>query len=747
MSFCRSVYGRLWFLLAVACVVVGGSFTRSSLPEGQASTMSVTGSLAESVGKVFGTGNQHNCQIDSIGGVRCWGYNSLGQLGQGNTNSVNGPVIVKKEVGGVVSDLTGVDEVSVGNSHSCALTSDGKVWCWGYNNGKGIVGNGSVGVSADVQSTARKVQTATGDLSGVVEIAADQQMTCARTSSGAVWCWGDNNGGALGTGSSTPSASGDAVRIVTSGAAAISVGDSSACMITTAGGVQCWGSNSNKQIGNASATEFNNGPTPVTGLSSGVRAVTVGEDTACALLTDNVVKCWGNNLFGAIGSTATLGSTVTLPTEIAGLPSGIVSIGGAYGEVMVLTSTGNLYKFGNPTGVQQWTPVTGAKIIGFSASRTSWSQSCYMLSDMRVYCAGATTGVTPKNQESPSRPSIVVDPGNGDADVTVTPGNGGGPADSYVVTAQPGGLTCTVMPPATSCTVSGLTNGTEYTFDAVAKNLIGDSQASVSNTATPVAPPAVPSITVQPGDGQATVSVTPGSGGGPADSYTVTAQPGGRTCTVTPPATSCAISGLTNGTEYTFSATATNGSGTSQASTGVATTPLASPSTPTITVEPGDGKATITITPGSGGGPIGSYTVTAQPGGLTCTVTPPATSCTISGLTNGTEYSFTSTSQNTTGVSSASVAVKATPRSAASTTSGAAKTTGSTSSNTSDAETTSGSQQGVIGTDISSGSTLTALPKTGPGIDPLWWAYVMVMIGWSFAYARRVAFRPTDPHD
>jgi hypothetical protein len=86
---------------------------------------------------------------------------------------------------------------------------------------------------------------------------------------------------------------------------------------------------------------------------------------------------------------------------------------------------------------------------------------------------------------APTAPTIAVEPGDGQATITVTPGNGGGPVESFVVTAQPGGATCTVTPPETSCTISGLTNGTDYSFDAIAKNPAGDSASSASVDSTP----------------------------------------------------------------------------------------------------------------------------------------------------------------------------------------------------------------------------------------------------------------------
>ncbi len=144
-----------------------------------------------------------------------------------------------------------------------------------------------------------------------------------------------------------------------------------------------------------------------------------------------------------------------------------------------------------------------------------------------------------------------------------------GTPTSYTVTAvEDASKSCVVTVPATSCQVSGLTSGTSYSFNSRA-NLntwqtaaSGPSAAVTPTLAPPSAPPAPTAVA---GDGKATVTVAAGSGNTPA-SYTVTASPGGRTCTVTGAAGSCLVSGLTNGTGYRFTATATNAGGTSSSS-------------------------------------------------------------------------------------------------------------------------------------------------------------------------------------
>ena len=266
---------------------------------------------------------------------------------------------------------------------------------------------------------------------------------------------------------------------------------------------------------------------------------------------------------------------------------------------------------------------------------------------------GVYTYIVPSAPGTPGTPTAVA--GNAQATVTISAGSGGA-ATTYTVTAvQDNTKTCTVTAPATSCTVSGLTNGTSYTFTSTATNVMGTSSVSAASSAVIPGPPGVPGTpTVAVGNAQATVTIAQGSGGTPV-TYTVTAGPGGATCTVTSPATSCVVTGLTNGTAYTFTSTATNSIGTSSASaasSSVVPGPPGVPATPTGVA--GDTQVTVSVTAGSGGTPV-TYTVTTvEDNTKTCTVTAPATSCVVTGLTNGTPYTFTATATNGSGSSAAS---------------------------------------------------------------------------------------------
>jgi hypothetical protein len=234
----------------------------------------------------------------------------------------------------------------------------------------------------------------------------------------------------------------------------------------------------------------------------------------------------------------------------------------------------------------------------------------------------------------------------GNASATVSwalPDSDGGSAISgYTATLNPGGFTCTTDAAGRSCTVGNLTNGTSYSVSVTATNSLG---TGIPSTEIQVVPATVPSAPSAPsavaGDGSATVTwVAPANGGSAITSYTVTATPGGATCTTTE--LSCLFSGLQNLASYTFNVVATNVMGASS------TSPASSAVTPSATwvtapefvsAVPGNKAVVLTWTAAvlSSGTPTG-YVVKTSDGVEVCRTS--ATTCTVSGLANGSVPTF-----------------------------------------------------------------------------------------------------------
>jgi alpha-tubulin suppressor-like RCC1 family protein len=160
-----------------------GSFNISATPTEVAGLSSGVVAVA--------AGYSHTCALTSAGGLKCWGYNAYGQLGDGSFNGSATP----RDVTGLSS---GVVAIAAGGNHSCALTSAGGLKCWGYNF-FGQLGDGSFNRSATPRDVA-------GLSSGLVAVAAGGNHTCALTSAGGVKCWGFGESGQLGDGSFNSSA-------------------------------------------------------------------------------------------------------------------------------------------------------------------------------------------------------------------------------------------------------------------------------------------------------------------------------------------------------------------------------------------------------------------------------------------------------------------------------------------------------------------------------------------------------------
>ena len=273
--------------------------------------------LSTGVTAISNSDYRHMCALTDGGGVKCWGANDSGQLGDGTTTNRSTPV-------DVIGLSSGVRAISAGKGHTCAVTTQGGVKCWGYEwdlYGQDLTPQDNVGIQSGIQA-----------------VEAASSTTCVLTDGGGVKCWGVNDSGKLGDGTTTSRLTPVDVVGLSTGVTAISGGAVHMCALTEAGGVKCWGSNYSFQLGDGTTTNRLT-PVDVVGLSTGVTAISVGRDHTCALMTGGGVKCWGNGGFGQLGDgTQTSRST---PVDVIGLSSGATAIDtGGYGSCAVMAGGG-----------------------------------------------------------------------------------------------------------------------------------------------------------------------------------------------------------------------------------------------------------------------------------------------------------------------------------------------------------------------------------------------------------------------
>lgn len=275
-------------------------------------------------------GDDHTCALVASGGVVCWGSNGQGQLGDGTIKRRESFV----SVSGLSHDIAAL---AAGADHTCAVIAGGGVRCWG-NNTYGQLGDGTTedrAVPVDVVGLA----------SGVAAITAGSDHTCALKSDGGVQCWGNNNFGRLGNGASSGDDSSIPVEVtgLSDSATAVAAGDAHTCAALAGGGVQCWGRNSDGELGDGT-TDYRDGPVLVSGLSGAVTHLTAGRAHTCGL-TDGGAVCWGDNAFGQLGDDSAADQMA--PVNVRGLSSGVVAIAAGAMHTCALTQDGAVWCWGN----------------------------------------------------------------------------------------------------------------------------------------------------------------------------------------------------------------------------------------------------------------------------------------------------------------------------------------------------------------------------------------------------------------
>ena len=247
-------------------------------------------------------GTTHGCAIVSTGGLRCWGGNDYGQLGYGDTTSRYAPPATDVNLGSGVA----AKQVVCGVYSTCILSTTNQVKCWGYNS------NGNLGYGDTTQRSSPSASFINlGSGVTAKKLSHGDYFVCFVTGDDRAKCWGSDTAydGKLGygwtTGISSPQSSGilSSTPYGTSYTAVdIKAGRSHTCMLLTTGEVQCWGYNNYGALGvadNAGRAE----PTTIASLGTGKFAVSIDvyDGFSCALFDDSTMKCWGNNNYGQLG--------------------------------------------------------------------------------------------------------------------------------------------------------------------------------------------------------------------------------------------------------------------------------------------------------------------------------------------------------------------------------------------------------------------------------------------------------------
>jgi LPXTG-motif cell wall-anchored protein len=495
-------------------------------------------------------GGTHSCAVSS-GTLYCWGANGSGELGIGtNTNAT---IAQRVTPANGFLNTGNVSVVKLGGNHSCAIES-GVLYCWGFND-FGQVGDGTT----TAQNTPVKVTPGNGFAnSGTVSaVALGAQHTCA-IEGGVVFCWGANGVGQLGDDSSTPNATAP-VKVTPSNGftnngtvSALGTGNQHSCVIE-GGVVFCWGANASGQVG----------------------------DGSTASATESVKVTPGNGFTnnGTVSAIA-LGGAHTCTIE-----------GSAPNAVAYCWGSNTQGQLGDGTQINATSPVKVTPGGGFnnngtvSLFATGGEHTCVLAAGV-AYCWGATLGVSPAQAQT--------------APVKVP--DGGGFTNTGLLTLTSGGGSAS---DGTSCVIK---NGAVLCWGANDAGQLGNGNTVAQTGPTPMQAgsvstvPSAPTITgITAGSGQLSVAFTAPSsdGGSPVTNYRYSVDGGTNWVTRSPASTTSpwVITGLTNGTSYTVVLSAINGVGASVASGNSTATPTAGGSAGTTPPPPPTPATTPATTP------------------------------------------------------------------------------------------------------------------------------------------------------
>jgi alpha-tubulin suppressor-like RCC1 family protein len=318
----------------------------------------------------------HACAITSAGVLKCWGYNSDGQLGDGTTNSAIALVV---DVG------VSYSKISAGGKHSCGITSSGMIKCWGANHFSQI-GNGTPYFKSSPLEIDTNIKYS--------KIKAGDGHTCGVTINGTLKCWGSNVYGKLGYGGTGDKKSAiiidSGIRYAQIESGKGGVGNHT-CGITNLGDLKCWGYNADGQIGDGT-TSSKQLPTII---DSGIKysKMSLGDSFSCGITNSGVLKCWGKNNFGQLGD-GTTGNKL-LPTTIdTGVLYSEISAGDNHtcgvtsNNILKCWGYNSNGQIGDATSVNKLTPTIIESGVSYSKVGLGNNHSCGITSTGVLKCWG-----------------------------------------------------------------------------------------------------------------------------------------------------------------------------------------------------------------------------------------------------------------------------------------------------------------------------------------------------------------------
>jgi alpha-tubulin suppressor-like RCC1 family protein len=276
-----------------------------------------------------------------------------------------------------------------GYDHSCALISNGTVRCWGSNE-LGQIGDGT--------TTERLTPRIVTGITSATRITAGSSHTCALLSGRTVKCWGNNANGQLGDGTTTQRNAPKTVPGLT-GVVSIDAGFFHTCAVLSSGAIKCWGSNFDGKLGDGTTTQRPS-PVAVVGITTATQ-VSAGGKLTCARLSDGAVKCWGDSEYGEIGDGATTDRPT--PTAVSGITSATqVSTGQFFACARLADGTLRCWGFswdgetgdGDPSffvnGTEHHTPVQVVGVTGAAEVALGADSACARLGSGAVWCWGSS---------------------------------------------------------------------------------------------------------------------------------------------------------------------------------------------------------------------------------------------------------------------------------------------------------------------------------------------------------------------